>query len=107
MSSNSNRSYASSIFSLFFRLRATAAGQLHKSIIVVVFVLINCIAPPACHFFSLFFPSFSPISPKSWACRSSKYHRGCGLTGKIRQIATPTSPISHTRLVERHEVDLA
>lgn len=51
MSSNSNRSYASYIFSCFLGY----AGQLHKSIIVVVFVLINCIAPPACHFFSLFF----------------------------------------------------
>jgi hypothetical protein len=55
MSSNSNRSYASFNFFLFLRLRAAAAGQLHKHIIAVVFVLINCIAPPACHFFSLFF----------------------------------------------------
>ena len=69
MSSNSNRSYASSIFSLFFRLRATAAGQLHKSIIVVVFVLINCIAPPACHFFSLFFHL------------SHQFHQNPGLVG--------------------------
>ena len=54
---NSNRSFASSNFSLFFRLRLAPARQLQKSIIVVVFVLINCIAPPACHF-SLFFSIF-------------------------------------------------
>lgn len=65
-------------FSCFLGYAQLQPGQLHKSIIVVVFVLINCIAPPACHFFLSFFSiSLTKLHQKSWAaCRSSKYHRG-------------------------------